>query len=51
MFNNKEIHFDLYCCKCEHSSKNEIEEPCNECLQNPVRENSHKPLNFKEVKK
>lgn len=47
----KEVRFDLYCKKCKHCNKKEDEEPCDECLNNPVNLYSHKPINFEEEKK
>lgn len=44
----KEVRFDLYCKKCKHCDKKEDEEPCDECLSNPVNLYSHKPINFEE---
>ena len=46
--NYKEVRFDLYCKKCKHCNKKEDEEPCDECLSNPVNLYSHKPINFEE---
>lgn len=47
----KHVHFDLYCLKCVHLNVPETEDPCNECLTNPVNEDSHKPVNFIEGRK
>lgn len=44
----KEVRFDLYCSKCKHKSKKESEDPCWDCLNEPINENSHKPLYFEE---
>lgn len=44
----KEVYFDDYCMSCKHAMVKTIEEPCNECLDNPVRLYSHKPVNFEE---
>lgn len=44
----KEVYFHEYCRKCEHLEVDESEDPCDECLTNPVNEYSHKPVNFKE---
>ena len=49
--NYKEVRFDQYCQKCKHYNKNEDEEPCDECLNNPVNLYSHKPINFEEKEK
>ena len=47
---NKIVSFDEYCNKCEFESVKETENPCNRCLNNPVREHSHKPQEFREKK-
>lgn len=42
----KIVHFDEYCPKCKHYSKSGSEDPCRECLDNPVNAWSHKPVRF-----
>lgn len=44
----REVYFDKYCKLCEYRDKEENEEPCDECLTNPVNTNCHKPVMFKE---
>lgn len=44
----KEVDFHKYCEKCEHFSKKEDEEPCDECLEEPYNLYSHKPTKFKD---
>lgn len=44
----KEVYFEIYCPKCEHHEKTEQEDPCWDCLNNPVNEYSHKPTHYKE---
>lgn len=44
----KLVEFEKYCKDCKHLEKEENEEPCWECLTNPVNEDSHKPLYFEE---
>ncbi len=44
----KEVYFDQYCSKCEYNNETETGEHCKECLNNPVNNFSHKPVNFKE---
>lgn len=41
-----EVYFDQYCSSCKHFNKEDYEDPCNECLENPVNINSHKPVNY-----
>lgn len=33
-----------YCKTCKYGSKEESEEPCDECLNTFTNENSHKPV-------
>ena len=44
----KEVYYDKYCNTCEFMNKREDEEPCDECLNEPGRMNSHKPLKYEE---
>lgn len=44
----KEVYFDEYCSKCKNANVEESEDPCWECLSNPVNENSHKPTMFQD---
>ena len=44
----KEVLFDVWCPRCEHFTKEELESPCYECLDEPANEDSHKPVRFKE---
>lgn len=43
----KEVYFDKYCSKCVACDKKEDEEPCCDCLEEPVNLYSHKPVKFK----
>ena len=45
----KEVDFAAYCQKCENKKLSESESPCDECLDTPARQDSHKPLYFKEA--
>lgn len=45
-YKKKEVLFVDYCYTCKNNDKNEDEDPCNECLTTPARENSHKPLKY-----
>lgn len=47
----KIVLFDKYCPICKHYRKTEDEDPCWECLDNPVNAQSHKPVRFEEAKK
>lgn len=44
----KIVEFVEYCHKCKHAETPENESPCWECLDEPVNEDSHKPINFVE---
>lgn len=44
----KEVYFDKYCKSCKHSSVAEDSNPCNECLSEPARVYSHKPIRYEE---
>ncbi len=43
----KFVKFDLYCPECDNKDIPGDQEPCNECLTNPVNAFSHKPVNYK----
>ena len=43
----KEVYFDKYCNKCVACDKTADEEPCCDCLEEPVNLYSHKPVKFK----
>lgn len=49
--NMKEVYFDQYCASCQHVDEDEASDQCNECLNEPGRLYSHKPLNYKEKNK
>lgn len=45
---DKIVDFHKYCETCEHFDKAETEDPCFECLDEPVNEYSHRPVHYKE---
>ena len=47
---DKFVEFDKWCNKCKNKNKAETEDPCFECLENPVNIGSHKPVKFEENK-
>lgn len=47
----KIVEFVEYCNKCKFENLTEEDEPCDECLSNPVNEDSHKPIDFVEKEK
>lgn len=44
----KEVRFDLYCRFCKYYNREERMDPCNECLESGMNQNSSKPVFFKE---
>lgn len=46
----KFVDFGTYCNTCKHFDKNQNQEPCNECLTEPVNFYSHKPVKYEEKK-
>lgn len=44
----KFVDFVKYCLLCINEKLDGNEEPCNECLTNPINIDSHKPVNFVE---
>ena len=44
----KIVRFDEYCKKCRYEKLKDDEDPCNECLTNPVNAYSHKPVKFEQ---
>lgn len=47
----KEVYFYQYCKDCKHEHLPMAEEPCNECLDNPTNQYSHKPVKFEKKEK
>lgn len=43
----KEVYFEQYCKTCEFSDAKETDEPCCDCLNEPVNLYSHKPVSWK----
>lgn len=46
----KEARFDVYCKSCKFRATKETDDPCNECLTNPVNIDSRKPVKYQEGK-
>lgn len=42
------VDFEKWCATCKHQTDEETEEPCNTCLDNPVNEDSRKPICWEE---
>lgn len=47
----KIVAFEKYCKTCKYKDVKEVKDPCNECLDNPVNDDSHKPVCYEEEKK
>ena len=47
----KEVYFHEYCKTCKHREVKDADEPCNECLSEPINVHSHKPVKWKESDK
>lgn len=47
----KEVRFDLYCPNCEWRTTYDDEDPCDECLGEPLNLHSVKPVKFRERSK
>ena len=45
---NKVVFYEKYCPLCKYEDKTEKEEPCCDCLDCPVREDTHKPVKWEE---
>lgn len=45
---NKIVFYKKHCPTCKHEAVEETEEPCNSCLDCPVREDTHKPEKWEE---
>lgn len=48
---DKIVEYHKYCETCEFRYCPQDEEPCNECLSNPVNTYSKKPVKYKEDEK
>lgn len=44
----KEVDFEKYCNLCVYKLLSENQDPCDDCLAVPAREDSHKPEYFKQ---
>lgn len=41
------VHFE-HCNTCKYMKRKEIDDPCDECLNNPINEDTRYPINYKE---
>lgn len=46
----KEVYFGEYCKSCKHANKAETDDPCHDCLNEPVNLHSHKPVYYEAPK-
>lgn len=44
-----EVDFHKYCPMCKYNDAREVDDPCNECIENCVRVGTRKPEFFKEA--
>lgn len=44
----KEVRFDLYCESCKYKELKDTEDPCHDCLDEPINLHSHKPVKYEE---
>lgn len=53
MENTKFVEFDKYCKTCVNKDVEEADpyKPCHDCLSVPARENSSKPISYKEAER
>lgn len=47
----KEVYFGTYCKTCQHEALAEDQDPCYDCLAEPVNLYSHKPVKWEEKHK
>lgn len=40
------VAYHKYCYGCKHKDVLPDEEPCNECISNPARTDTERPLNY-----
>lgn len=46
----KIVNFE-FCTSCKNRNKEEYEDPCDACLNEPVNTDSHRPMYYQEDKK
>lgn len=47
---DKEVRFDIYCQTCHNKNTPETEDPCNDCLAEPINQGTKKPIFWSESK-
>ncbi len=48
MNETKEVRFDIYCKTCKYAKLPEYYDPCNECLESGMNEETEKPVYWEE---
>lgn len=48
--NLKEVDFEKYCKNCKYGELEEFKDPCNECLESGMNEETSRPVCWKEKK-
>lgn len=48
---DKIVYYNQYCKSCKFKNLPEADDPCDECLNNPVNEDSHMPVKWVEGKR
>lgn len=48
---DKLVEFHKYCKTCKHRALEEWLDPCHDCLNHPINQNSKKPVNYDEDEK
>lgn len=43
------VDYEKYCPTCAHRDLDEAKDPCHDCLQHPVNDDSRKPFYWKEI--
>lgn len=43
----KEVYYDQYCKSCEYKDRDEEDDICHRCLEQPYNYDSHKPIEYK----
>ena len=46
----REVMFCKYCSKCKHKDIPDVEDPCNECLEEYYNLYTDRPVRFEEAK-
>lgn len=44
---DKIVEFEVWCHKCKYAMQDEQEPPCDTCLEEPVNDDSYRPVCFK----